>query len=86
MTEISNSGCYKCKATIADLRSQLAKLSLVAEEQTRSQLETAELYSISPWALAVKRVPALILTMALELIGGVVIDQLHRVTFYIVIT
>ena len=42
--------------------------------------QTAELYSISPWALAVKRVPALILTMALELIGGVVIDQLHRVT------
>ena len=42
--------------------------------------QTAELYSISPWALAVKRVPALILTMALELVGGVVIDQLHRVT------
>ena len=41
--------------------------------------QTAELYSISPWALAVKRVPALILTMALELVGGVVIDQLHRV-------
>ena len=37
------------------------------------------LYSISPWSLAVKRVPALLLTMSLELMGGVVIDQLHKV-------
>ena len=37
------------------------------------------LYSISPWSLAVKRVPALLLTMSLEIMGGVVIDQLHKV-------
>ena len=104
MTDVSSSGCHKCKDTIADLRAQLAKLSLMAEEQSRIQLEvcnvpvwsrpdcticsvfcilfqTAQLYSISPWALAVKRVPALVLTMALELVGGVVIDQLHRVLY-----
>ena len=39
VTEVSSSGCYKCKDTIADLRSQLAKLSLIAEEQGRIQLE-----------------------------------------------
>ena len=38
------------------------------------------LYSISPWSLAIRRVPALLLTMSLELMGGVVIDQLHKVT------
>ena len=42
-------------------------------------VQNSLLYSISPWSLAVKRVPALLLTMALELMGGVVIDQLHKV-------
>ena len=42
-------------------------------------LQNAALYSISPWSLAIRRVPALLLTMSLELVGGVVIDQLHKV-------
>ena len=43
------------------------------------RLQNAALYSISPWSLAIRRVPALLLTMSLELVGGVVIDQLHKV-------
>ena len=42
-------------------------------------LQTAALYSISPWSLALKRLPALGVTLALELCGGIVISQLHQV-------
>merc|ERR1712032_129551 len=58
---------------------EVDKLSYLAEEQAKIQDENSLLYSISPWSLAVKRVPALLLTMSLELMGGVVIDQLHKV-------
>ena len=49
-------------------------------------VQNSLLYSISPWSLAVKRVPALLLTMALELMGGVVIDQLHKVRSWTVVS
>ncbi len=49
-------------------------------------VQNSLLYSISPWSLAVKRVPALILTMSLELMGGVVIDQLHKVRAHYILT
>ena len=77
------------------------KLSYLAEEQAKihdevnntvSQhciapgVQNSLLYSISPWSLAVKRVPALILTMSLELMGGVVIDQLHKVRAHYILT
>ena len=45
VTDVSGSGCYRCKDTIADLRAQLAKLSLLAEEQSRIQLEV---YLVQP--------------------------------------
>ena len=37
------------------------------------------LYSISPWQLALRRLPALAVTLVLELLGGLVIAQLHKV-------
>ena len=49
-------------------------------------VQNSLLYSISPWSLAVKRVPALLLTMALELMGGMVIDQLHKVRSWTVVS
>merc|ERR1712032_1536183 len=58
---------------------EVDKLSYLAEEQAKIQDENSLLYSISPWSLAVRRLPALLLTMSLELMGGVVIDQLHKV-------
>ena len=42
-------------------------------------MQTTALYSISPWALALRRLPALAITLGLELVGGIVIDQLHKV-------
>ena len=37
------------------------------------------LYSLSPWSLALRRLPALLLTLSFELVGGIVIDQLNKV-------
>ena len=37
------------------------------------------LYSISATSLALRRVPALLVTLALELMGGIVIDALSNV-------
>ena len=39
----------------------------------------AQLYSSTATCLAVKRLPALSLTLCLELLGAVIIDQLHQV-------
>ena len=88
-------GCGRCAATIAQLRAEVDKLGHLAELQDKISrevrtvvwistiycvcLQNAALYSISPWSLAIRRVPALLLTMSLELVGGVVIDQLHKV-------
>ena len=38
-----------------------------------------ELYTSSACSLALRRLPALSLTLGLELLGGVIIDQLHQV-------
>ena len=45
--------------------------------QVSSQM--AQLYSSTATCLAVKRLPALSLTLCLELLGAVIIDQLHQV-------
>ena len=42
-------------------------------------MQTAALYSISPWALALRRLPALAITLGLELVGGIVIDKMNKV-------
>ena len=36
-------------------------------------------YTASPCSLSLKRLPALTLTLGLELVGGLIIDQLHKV-------
>ena len=41
--------------------------------------QTTALYSVSAWSLAFKRLPALAITLCMELLGGIVIDQLHKV-------
>ena len=36
-------------------------------------------YKISPCGLSLKRLPALSVTLGLELVGGLIIDKLHQV-------
>ena len=71
--------CADCRALLVSLRAENARLAVVAGERERVAGEVSRLYSISPASLAVRRVPALLATLGLELIGGVVIDQLQRV-------
>merc|ERR1711976_1013575 len=78
LTSADSTSCLKCSATIIRLQMEVDKLSHLAEEQAKIFNENTILYSISPWSLAIKRVPALLLTMTLELMGGIVIDQLHK--------
>jgi hypothetical protein len=38
-----------------------------------------EYYEVTPHGLALRRLPALFITLTLELLGGVIINQLHEV-------
>merc|ERR1711872_592531 len=75
-------GCARCEAcdvVILQLRRENEKLRDLVEEQDRIKRETTALYSVSAWSLAFKRLPALAITLCMELLGGIVIDQLHKV-------
>jgi len=64
---------------ISQLRRENAKLKELVDEQDKIKREITAFYNISPWALAWRRLPALAVTLGLELVGGIVIDQLHKV-------
>ena len=41
--------------------------------------QMTQLYTASAACLALKRLPALSITLGLELVGGLIIDKLHKV-------
>jgi len=74
--------CHRCdglQAEILRLREENDRMALILEHQEEMQKEISKIYAVSPWGLALRRLPALALTLALELLGGLVIAQLHKV-------
>ena len=43
--------------------------------------QVKEYYDVTPQGLALRRLPALFITLTLELLGGVIINQLHEVSW-----
>jgi len=80
--EEESSICHRCdelKTEIQRLRKENDRMASVLDQQEETQKEISKIYSVSPWGLAFRRLPALGITLALELLGGLVIAQLHKV-------
>merc|ERR1711971_388866 len=74
----SRSKCMKCNQLESENLTLKAEL-LELRKKEASIAELDHLYSISATSLALRRVPALLVTLALELMGGIVIDALSSV-------
>jgi len=75
-----NSGCTEaCRELVKHLRDENAKLRNQLNQLSENKERVDQIYAETPFQLAVKRLPALSVTLVLELLGGVVIAELHTV-------
>lgn len=70
--------CQECE----NLKREIVNLKIKISEQQENESVTKEMdsyYNTSATGLSLRRLPALTITLGLELVGGIIIDQLHRV-------
>lgn len=72
-------GCPLCKETIKRLYEDNRQMLQMIEETERNNNKVKTLYEISAIGLSLRRLPALLVTLVLEMCGGIIINQLHEV-------
>ena len=71
--------CESCQLLLNSLQTENERLSQALEDNVKMNKSVSDFYSVSPWTLALHRLPALAVTLILELFGGLIIAQLHKV-------
>ena len=66
-------------ATIEGLRNEVIRLNKIIDDTNSANKCMDEVYLDSPLKVAIRRLPALFLTLFIELIGGVIISKFHLV-------
>jgi len=72
-------GCPQCKEVLHRLYEDNKTLIQNIEYNQKASSQVKQLYEISAMGLSLRRIPALVVTLVLEIFGGIIINQLHEV-------
>jgi len=71
--------CDSCKDLVKQLREEIAHLQSRLDDQKQTSEDVNYFYSETALHLAVYRLPALLVTLVLEMVGGIIINKLSAV-------